>query len=171
MVSVHSSKTLRKVVRKRKRCLPVLSPAAGRRAGPRSWEEIWFCLSPTATLGVGGPASCLGNTVALILMERDGGEQASRSWEQESWFYPLLAMALGVLGRAVLESLLVVWMQVSWWADQLSYLAGPNPGLWVANFYLMYELLRVCGGASPADPKLQDLHDTGQKQDIWEEYP
>ena len=59
----------------------------------------------------------------------------------------------------------------SWQADQFSYHTGSDPGfelippqhpphLWTAG---------VCEGDGSTDPNLQDLHDTGQQQDISEE--
>ena len=38
------------------------------------------------------------------------------------------------------------------------------------NIYSINELMEYMKGpASPTNPKLQDLHGTGQEQDIWEE--
>lgn len=60
------------------------------------------------------------------------------AWEQESWLYPLPAVVLGELARAVLGELtLVVWMQESWWADQLSCHLAPNLGLWAGLPHLL----------------------------------
>lgn len=58
---------------------------------------------------------------------------------------------------------LVVWAQESWQADQFSYLPGPDPGTGVGQpQHLPHPyLLENVKGASFADPKLQDLHETG----------
>ena len=63
-------------------------------------------------------------------------------------------------------------MWESWQAHQLSYHSGPQRPVFelvLGNIYPIYELLRECEGATPEDPKLQDLHDTGQHQDTREE--
>jgi hypothetical protein len=59
----------------------------------------------------------------------------------------------------------------SWHSDQLRYHPGSDPRLWLVPPQSLYYLLMVgmCGRASPAEPKLQDLHDAGQQQDNWEE--
>jgi hypothetical protein len=69
------------------------------------------------------------------------------------------------------ELALVVWIQESWWADQFSYYWCPDLGLGVVPSQHLPHLwtARSHEGASPADPKLQDLHDTEQQQDSWEE--
>jgi len=77
------------------------------------------------------------------------------------------------------ELTLVVWVweslfwchELSWQADQLSYYPGQDPGLWVDPPQHLLHLWTVgaCEGADPIASKLQDLHDTGQEQDIWEE--
>ena len=48
---------------------------------------------------------------------------------------------------------------------------GPHPGLkngLAPNLHHLHTV-RMCERASPADSKLQDLYDTGQRQDNWEE--
>lgn len=58
------------------------------------------------------------------------------------------------------ELVLVAQVQESREADQLSYHPGPDPAS---------PHLRTPGAfnrAGPSEPKLQDLHDTGQQQDI-----
>lgn len=52
------------------------------------------------------------------------------------------------------ELTLVVLVQESWRANQLIYYPGPGP-----NICPIYNLLK---GASSTDPKLLDLHGTGQ---------
>jgi hypothetical protein len=67
--------------------------------------------------------------------------------------------------------MVLVSVQESWQADQLSYLPSPDLGLWVPtptstpsmNYWSTWR------AASPTDPKLQDLHCTGQWQDIPKE--
>jgi hypothetical protein len=49
--------------------------------------------------------------------------------------------------------------------DQLSYHPGPDPELWVRTHLWT---AGVCEEGGPADPKLQDLHDTKQQQDNLE---
>ena len=82
------------------------------------------------------------------------------------------AVALDELaGGSAGELAPVVWVQESWGADQLSYYKGQIQGSELAhpNICPICELPEHLKGASPVDPKLQDLHDTGQQQDILEE--
>jgi hypothetical protein len=55
----------------------------------------------------------------------------------------------------------VLWVQESWWADQLTYLPGPDPGLWDGSPQHLSHLWSAAanGRTSPAEPKLQELHD------------
>jgi hypothetical protein len=71
------------------------------------------------------------------------------------------------------EYTLVVWIPESWRADQLCYLLGPDPRLWVSPPKHLPRLwtARACEWASAADPKLQSLQDTGQQEDIRLGYP
>ena len=62
-------------------------------------------------------------------------------------------------------------MWESGWADQLSYHSGPDPGFWIGTPQHLTHLW-VAGAherTGPTDPKLQNLHDTGQQQNIREE--
>ena len=64
------------------------------------------------------------------------------------------------------------WLQESWWADQLSYHPGTDPDYKLAHpqhLPHLNELVEHLNGAVFEDPKLQDLHDTGQQRDIQEE--
>ena len=56
----------------------------------------------------------------------------------------------------------------SWRADQLKHHQGPDPGLGGGPPQHLPHLstLGAGEGSWPADPKLQDLHDTGQQQEI-----
>lgn len=91
------------------------------------------------------------------------GDPAPREWEQESWPCSLLVAARGELIRTVLEQEQCADNSATTQASiQGSELAHPisTPSLWTAG---------ASERARPADPKLQDLHDTGQAQAIWEE--
>lgn len=57
------------------------------------------------------------------------------------------------------------------WDDQLSFHPGLHPGFWVVPpQYLPHLWTAGALEETPhADPKLRDLHDTGQQQYIWEE--
>ena len=65
----------------------------------------------------------------------------------------------------------VVWMQKSWQADQLKYLSGPNAGPLMGLPHNLPPSINCWSAwrAGPTDPKLQDLHDTRQQQDIQEQ--
>ena len=54
----------------------------------------------------------------------------------------------------------------SWRADYLSFHAGADPGLSELAHRNICPIDGVSEGASPTDSRLQDLHDTGQQQDI-----
>jgi hypothetical protein len=60
--------------------------------------------------------------------------------------------------------------QGSWCANQLSFHPGPDSVLWVGPPQHSPHLINCWsswrGWSSPIDSKLQDLHDTGQQQDI-----
>lgn len=45
----------------------------------------------------------------------------------------------------------------------LNHLAGVKPG---GSFFLFLRIVPLSEGASATDPNLQDLHDTGQQEDI-----
>lgn len=67
------------------------------------------------------------------------------------------------------ELILLVWVQVSWWSDQLGYLSAPDLGLGIGppQHHLLHpSMARAQEGSSPIDPKRQDLHDTEQQQAI-----
>ena len=66
---------------------------------------------------------------------------------------------------------LVVRIRENQCSVQLSYHPGPDPGSQIIPPQNLYYLCRVGAPekASPADPKLQALHDTGQQQDDQEE--
>ena len=90
-----------------------------------------------------------------------------QTWEKERKPCVLPMLALSSPG----EPTLVVQIRESPCYDQLSYQAGPDPGLWDGlpqNLYYL-QTVEMCERASPADPKLQDLYDTGQQQDNQEE--
>ena len=57
------------------------------------------------------------------------------------------------------ELSLLVWVQESWWVDQIKYLSDPNQGLELShpNIYHINELLKYM-----MEPVLQDLNDTEQ---------
>jgi hypothetical protein len=64
-----------------------------------------------------------------------------------------------------------VWGQHCCSADQLRPLSGPGPGLCIGpSQHAPYHwwTVGVHEEAGPTDLKLQDLHDTGQQQDIWD---
>jgi hypothetical protein len=90
-----------------------------------------------------------------------------RTWEQERWPCPMLAAVLGELSGAVLESL--SWWCRHRWADGLtnSVITQAQIQWHELNYHLW--TAGVHEEASFRDPKLQDLYDTGQQQDIWEE--
>lgn len=52
------------------------------------------------------------------------GELTPRGMRVEELALPLLTVAVGKPGFALLG-----WVLESWWTDQLSYNPGPNPGL------------------------------------------
>jgi hypothetical protein len=54
---------------------------------------------------------------------------------------------------------------------QLRYLLDTDLGLWIGSTEHLPHWWTVggCEGANSTNPKLQNLHDTGQQQDIWEE--
>ena len=57
---------------------------------------------------------------------------------------------------------MAVWIRESKPNDQLCYQ--------ILGFELVHpKICIICERVSPADPKLQDLHDTGQKEDNQEE--
>jgi hypothetical protein len=65
-----------------------------------------------------------------------------------------------------------VWVQENWQADETSYHQCPDSGLWVGPPQYHLPHLWMTGaqeGVSPTDPKLQDLYDLRQQQDIQEE--
>jgi hypothetical protein len=65
------------------------------------------------------------------------------------------------LGGVAGELALVVQIKKSQQADQLNYRAElAHPKIYI-----------ICERASPIDPKLQDLHGTGQQWDVREEIP
>jgi hypothetical protein len=81
---------------------------------------------------------------------------------------------------STVELALVEWTQVSWpggwmngepeswWADQLTYHPGSDPGVWdgLPQNLRCLSTGKVHEGAGPTELKLQDLHDTEQQQDI-----
>jgi hypothetical protein len=90
-----------------------------------------------------------------------------QTWEKERKPCVLPMLALSSPG----EPTLVVQIRESPCYDQLSYQAGPDPGLWDGlpqNLYYL-QTVEMCERASPADPKLQNLYDTGQKQSNQDE--
>jgi hypothetical protein len=99
------------------------------------------------------------------------GDPALRARERAIWPCPLSALVLGKLLRAMLVSLSwCVWVQESWWSDQLSEAQIQSFEL-AHHIYPIYNL-RYCERTSPTDLKLQDPHDTEQhQQDIREESP
>jgi hypothetical protein len=60
----------------------------------------------------------------------------------------------------------MMWVFESWQA----YLPGPDPGFELAypNIYPTDAMIEhvMHKGTGPTDPKLQELHDTGQQKDI-----
>lgn len=75
-----------------------------------------------------------------------------------------LSLRAGVLALVVLE-------QEGWQTDQLSFYLGPDPSLWVHRPQHQPHLWTAgwYKGEGPADPKLEDLHDPGQPEDIQED--
>jgi hypothetical protein len=109
-------------------------------SGSREWEN-WPFLSPAATLRKTGPAPLLGNRVELALVGGVAGELALGVWEP-------------------------VWKQESLWADQRS-ISQAQIQLTHYNIYLPHWWTTgMHEGTHPTDPKLQNLYDTGQQQDI-----
>lgn len=103
-----------------------------------------------------------------------GPSLVTAQWQQRwhkphtvSWLQPLLVLTLGRAGSTLHlgskeELALVAWVLVSLWADQLSYYPGSHPGLWVGPPRLW--VAGACEGASPAQQKLQDRHNSGQQR-------
>ena len=93
----------------------------------------------------------------------------SRPQGQESW--PCLQQHWVAWPEQCWRAHLVVQIQESQWAGQPSHHPGLAPGLWVGPPQNLYHLwaLGMPERAGSVDPKLQDLHDTGQRQDNWEE--
>jgi hypothetical protein len=81
-------------------------------------------------------------------------------WEQDSWPHHCRD-STGDLA-------LVTWAQESWQADQLTQLPPKHKSISLSWSTLTWSA-GACEGAGSTDPKLQDLHDTGQQQDVWEE--
>ena len=54
------------------------------------------------------------------------------------WLCPLLGQSCAG------ELSLVSWMQETWWANQLGYYPGPNPGLWVGSSQPLTPSLNCC---------------------------
>lgn len=72
----------------------------------------------------------MGSKVELALVAGTAGEPTP--WVRElrvgELALPLAGCSMGCWGSAG-ELSLVVWVQESWWTDQLTYLPGPDPGL------------------------------------------
>jgi hypothetical protein len=152
----------------RERCpppLPCLSPStAGRRSGPGFIRvENWPYYSPASTSGRVGPEPHRGSTVELVPMawvlvsqpqghehRRVGSVLVGCSIGWASW---------GRVGKLILQ------------ADQFRYLSDQHTGLWVGlpQYLSCWWIPGVRKGSGPTDLKLQDLHDTGQQQNILEE--
>jgi hypothetical protein len=129
------------------------------------------------------------------------GELALRVWGYERWPHPSLATTLGRAGPAPYLVSIVELGLVSWWESQthplpaalsriadltpawakqgsspwwsrcrrelVSWTTHHHPGLWVGPPQHLCHLWT----AGATDPKLQDLHVTGQQQDIRKESP
>lgn len=89
---------------------------------------------------------------------------ALRTRKQENCPRPLFIYAR-------VELALLVRTRESWQADQPCNYSGPEPGLWVGPPQYPPHLGSAGAheGTSFADPKLQNLHDIGQQQDVQEE--
>lgn len=117
------------------------------------------------------PWISLGSTVELTLVVGEVGMLALRAWEQES--SKALAGPASQWGiGAVLESR--PWRCKCWRAGKVTSSATTQAQIQDSelshpNIYLHLWTARACEGFGTADPKLQDLHDTGQQQEIWEE--
>jgi hypothetical protein len=110
----------------------------------------------STTVGVYIDGVCGSHWCPRAMLHWPRPSPATLRWHQQ-WLYA---------GEIALVSL----AQESWPTDQLINNPGLDPRLWVGPPRHLSHLWTAGGyeGASPADPKLQSLHDTGQ-QDIWEE--
>jgi hypothetical protein len=124
---------------------------------PKSWP----CLSPAmgwCRCGRGVPCS----------------RQTGWPWGCESGRPGPTPCQMQHLGELVPHLSWVTWENWPWWRGPRragSFHSDPDPGLWVGLPRHLTHLWTVgaCEGPGPAAPKLQDLHVSGQQQNVREE--
>ena len=125
---------------------------------------------PDSALREAGLALCLGTTVELTLVTSEKVPEGMRANRGQVGFCPFLSEALDGptgAGRRACHSDMdmeeadgLMTSDTSQTQIQGFELAHPN----------IYPVDELHEGASPTDLKLQDLHDTGQQQDIQEKF-
>lgn len=89
-------------------------------------------------------------------------------WALESQSLFLLASSIDCICKSR-DLALVTWVWESRQAEQLNHHSGPDPRLRVGSHLSYLQTAGASEGASSAEPKHQDLHDTEQQQNLWGE--
>lgn len=151
---------------------PSSPPVPGKKTGPEVLrvEKLFLPLTSCSTQER-GPCTSPGQHSRADHHGVGVGESTLRAWKLENWPCPLLISSSSELFRAMLESALRWWGQgrASWPAAQPCNYPGPEGGLWVGPPQIPHLWsVGASKGNGPADPKMQNLHNTGQQQESQE---